>query len=183
MGQLGLRLSRPARAHGVARGGRPARLSRPGHGPFSPPLSLTERAQGQRPTLPPTGGALLSVSHRIWCGGQIRCGLGPCGSVCAWVSLCVCACVWRARRVCSIKCPKELGHDACDAMVSMRGHRARQGRGRVEARRRQDDGGAGKARGAHGSIRRRSCPRAGSRRSGPATRHGGVRQGDGRHQG
>jgi hypothetical protein len=47
-----------------------------------------------------------------------------------------CVCVWRATKVCSMKCPRGPGRDARDAVASVHGHRARQGQGRGEAQRR-----------------------------------------------
>jgi hypothetical protein len=61
-------------------------------------------------------------------------------------------CVWCAPRVCLKKCLKGPGRDACDAVATVRGHRAWQSCGEVEARHRQDDDGAGKVRGAHGLV-------------------------------
>jgi hypothetical protein len=134
-GMLGLRLSRPARAYGLAMRSGPAQFNRPAHGPSPSPLSLMKRAQGAAPHAPPppTGGARLSVSLRIWCGCQIRCGRQRWS--CVRVSQRVCGKrPGRVRRMAALAWPRRER----DVAVSVRGHRAQQGCGGVMARRRQD---------------------------------------------
>jgi hypothetical protein len=108
----------------------PAWPNRPAHGLLpSFPLSLATRAQGQRPALSPIGGARLSVSHRIWCGRQIRCGSGQ--SPCACVPTCVrVACpegVWG-------KASKAWPRRERDVAATTWGRHARRYRGRGKAR-------------------------------------------------
>jgi hypothetical protein len=93
-GQLGLRLSRPARAHVLARRGRPARLSRPAHGLFPPPFSLSDTAG-------PGGSAPFSARQAgPPCRSPIGSGvaedpvrLGPMWFYVHVVRVCVCVCV------------------------------------------------------------------------------------------
>jgi hypothetical protein len=99
------------------------RLNRLAHGPPLSPLSLRQNGpRGQRPTLPPIGGALLSVSHRIWCGCHIRCGSGP-----GWSRVCVSAgvCVASAPGVLEGMPEGAWPRCECDIAAALRGHRAR----------------------------------------------------------
>jgi hypothetical protein len=117
---------------------------------YSPPSLSHWRhgPRGQRPSLSPTGGTRLSVTHRIWCGRQIRCSSSQYDPVCVCARVCVCGVpggCWR-------KAPEGWLQRERDVAAASRGRRARRGCG------------GGMARLGRGRVSRHRCART---RAGP----------------